>query len=429
MLLRLAKALAARGWFGAARAALKIALHLNPRDAGVLRAQLALTARLGNSQRLAADCRRLLALHPDDAFALETLAVIELTAGNSNAAYDVLASAHQLGRLADLRFVRDALIDPARARSEGVYVATLKDVEIETGDWSILDGGKVYNTEAHNRALRKAPQVGGRATPDDSAFIFRLPPLSRSVEVRCVHLGGDHNYCHWITRNLVKLGLLEGTPDETLPLLVNADLRRHQQEFLELLAIPDERLIKLERPALVRCRELVVPTNLTNHGKMGIGTQWLRRQLAHCMEPAPPCERLFVSRRDATVRRLINEAEIEAALAPFGFATIVPGEMTVREQIRRFSRAQVIVGAHGAAFGNLVFAPPGARVIEINSTFKSHIPDFTFLARICALRFSSVISDDYDFSRPEPYQADVDFRVDVDDVVAALRRDAPEVFA
>ena len=103
--------------------------------------------------------------------------------------------------------------------------------------------------------------------------------------------------------------------------------------------------------------------------------------------------------------------------------------MPVREQIRLFSRASVIVGAHGAAFGNLVFAPAGAQVIEINSTFKAHIHDFPFLADLAGLGFTSVVSDDYDFSRPEPYQADTDFRVDVDELLAAVRRNAPAVLA
>lgn len=411
-----------------ARRAFQFALRLSPRDAALLREFLALCAQAGSYRDLAETSRRLLAICADDSFALETLAVIELARGNIDSAGDTIAAAHRLGALAELRFARDALIDPERARTEGVYVALLNNVEIETADWAILDGEKVYNTEAHHRALRKSAHVQGRASPANDAYIFRLPPVSQTVAVRCAHLGGDHNYCHWITRNLVKLGLLEGTPYEALPLLVNADLYKHQREFLELLSIPEERLIRLERPALVRVRELVVPTNLTNHGKMGIGTQWLRRQLAHCMDHSPPGELLFVSRSDAKVRRLVNEAEVEAALAPLGFISIVPGEMPVREQIRRFSRAKVIVGAHGAAFGNLVFATPGIKVIEINSAFKSHIPDFAFLARICGFEFSSVISDDYDFSRAEPYQADTDFRVDVKDVMAALQRRVPELF-
>lgn len=427
MLLRLARSLAARGWHRAAHAVLAVALSLRPSDAALFREQLAITSRSGNTQQLAIACKNLLAVCPNDAFALEALAVIQLTGGEVDAAQQTLASAHRHGELCGLRFARDSLIDPARAQSEGVYVATLHDVEIETADWSILDGDKVYNTEAHNRALRKGPMVQGRASPDNSAYIFRLPAVTQTIDVPCINLGGDHNFCHWITRNMVKLGLLEGTGYASLPLLINADLRRHQLEFLELLKIPTERLIKLERPALVKCRELIVPTNVTNHGKMGIGTQWLRRQLAHCMDTAPPRERLFVSRRDANTRRLLNEAELEAALAPFGFVSILPGEMPVREQILRFSRAEIIVGAHGAAFGNLVFATPGTRVLEINSTCKAHIFDFDFIARICKLDLVKVISDDYDFSRPEPYQADTDFRVDVEEVLAMLRRIAPEI--
>ena len=285
------------------------ALALRPRDVGLLHEALLQSAQSGDSDRIAAACNALLAQQPADAQALELLAVVELGRGNAEAAHKVLAQAHAHGQLNDLRFARDALIDPERARTEGVYVATLDDVQIETADWAILDGDKVYNTEAHNRALRKGPHVQGRASPNNDAYIFRLPPVTQTIDVPCAHLGGDHNYCHWITRNMVKLGVLEGTPHESLPLLVNADLRRHQKEFLELLAIPEERLIRLERPALAHIRRLVVPTNVTNHTKMGIGTQWLRRHLAHCMDDAPAGDLLFVSRDDAQVRRLLNEDE------------------------------------------------------------------------------------------------------------------------
>ena len=431
LLLRLIRNLSARRWCASARGLLQAALLVSPRNALLLRELVALTAKQRDARALLNSCRRLLAACPDDEHARETLAALELATGRVDTARKLLEkrAQHTPDDVPRLRLVEDALIDPERARRDGVYVALLRDVEVETSDWAILDGEKVYNSEAHNRALRKCAFVQGRASPDNKTFLFKLPPISRALDEACVHLGGDHNYCHWITRNLIKLALLEGTPYAELPLLINEDLRRHQREYLDLLGIPDRRLIKLPRPSVVRCRELVVPTSLTNHVKMGIGTQWLRRQLAPWIESGPPTERLFVSRRDATVRRLLNESELEAALIPLGFSSIVPGEMSVREQIRRFSRAQVIVGAHGAAFANLVFAPAGTQVVEINSTHKSHIPDFTFLARIAGLGFVSVISEDYDFTRPERYGPDTDFRVDVGEVLATLRRARPGIFS
>jgi capsular polysaccharide biosynthesis protein len=195
------------------------------------------------------------------------------------------------------------------------------------------------------------------------------------------------------------------------------------------LGIADERLIKLPPGALVSCRELIVPTNVVNHLKMGVGTQWLRRKVMACMETGPATDLLFVSRRDAKVRRVINESEVEAKLLALGFSSVVPGEMSVPDQIRRFSRARVVVGAHGAAFGNLVFCAPGTHVIEMNSTYKSHIPDFTFLARIGELKLTTVLSDEYDFTRAEPYYPDTDFRADVVKVIGAVRQAAPELFA
>lgn len=424
--LRLAQSLNGRQHPAAARAVLAAALLWRPRDPGLLRELVAVSMAQRDARRLMAACRRLLAVCPDDVHAIETLASLELAAGNVDVARALLARRRTGGTV--LRLATSTFIDPERANRGEVYVATLREVDVETADWSILDGDRVYNSEAHNRGLRKSPLVQGRASPDNKTFLFRLPPVARVIDGPCVHLGGDHNYCHWITRNLLKLALLEATPHENLPLLVNEDLRAYQCEYLELLGIAEERLIRLPRPALVHCSELMVPTSLANHLKMGVGIQWLRRRLARCMDPGPPTDLLFVSRRDAVVRRLVNEDEFEAALHALGFATLVPGEVSVREQILRFSRARVIVGAHGAAFGNLVFAPPGARVLEINSTYKSHIPDFVVLARAAGLSFSSVISDDYDYTRAEKYWPDTDFRADVDEVMAALRRVEPDLF-
>jgi len=427
-LLRLTNRLQALQWYALHRWLIEAALIVSPRSAALLRELVAIASKRDDTKLAAEACRRLLAICPDDDHALEQLATFDLIEGNIAAAREALAR-HPHTQALGLRLLTDSYIDVDRARSQGVYVACLKNVDVETTYWSILDDTRVYNLEVHNRGLRKSPFVEGRAAPDNSAFLYKVPRVSKIIESPCVHLGGDHNYCHWITHNMLKLALLEGTPHVNLPLLINEDLRPHQRAYLELLGIADERLIKLPPGALVSCRELIVPTNVVNHLKMGVGTQWLRRKVMACMETGPATDLLFVSRRDAKVRRVINESEVEAKLLALGFSSVVPGEMSVPDQIRRFSRARVVVGAHGAAFGNLVFCAPGTHVIEMNSTYKSHIPDFTFLARIGELKLTTVLSDEYDFTRAEPYYPDTDFRADVVKVIGAVRQAAPELFA
>ena len=74
--------------------------------------------------------------------------------------------------------------------------------------------------------------------------------------------------------------------------------------------------------------------------------------------------RLFVSRADASARRLANEAEVFAALEPLGFELILPGKLPLPEQLRAFAEASVVVGPHGAGLVSLL-AATSATVVEI----------------------------------------------------------------
>ena len=74
---------------------------------------------------------------------------------------------------------------------------------------------------------------------------------------------------------------------------------------------------------------------------------------------------LFVSRADAKKRRLVNEDEIMARLAPFDFEAVTPGRLPVADQIALFSEAKIVAGPHGAGLTNIAFMPAGGSVIEI----------------------------------------------------------------
>ena len=66
-------------------------------------------------------------------------------------------------------------------------------------------------------------------------------------------------------------------------------------------------------------------------------------------------------------RRLLNEEEIFERLKPYGFELIIPSTLSVAEQIAVFSQAEIVVGAHGSGFSNMMFASPQAKMIEIQS--------------------------------------------------------------
>jgi hypothetical protein len=93
--------------------------------------------------------------------------------------------------------------------------------------------------------------------------------------------------------------------------------------------------------------------------------EFLRTAFLDTPLPAPRQRKLFLTRNDATYRRLANEAELLPLLRSHDFEIISPGSLEFIEQARLFSEAAVIAGPAGAAFANLVFATAPTQVIEI----------------------------------------------------------------
>ena len=75
--------------------------------------------------------------------------------------------------------------------------------------------------------------------------------------------------------------------------------------------------------------------------------------------------RIYISRRNARVRRVDNEAEIKPVLERFGIETVAMEEMPLEAQIDLVGQAELIVGAHGGGLTNMIFLPDEAPVLEL----------------------------------------------------------------
>jgi capsular polysaccharide biosynthesis protein len=78
-------------------------------------------------------------------------------------------------------------------------------------------------------------------------------------------------------------------------------------------------------------------------------------------------ERIYITRRGATMRRLKNEDEVARYLEDRGFKRIALEKYALEDQAKLFDAARVVVAQHGAALANLVYMRSGG-VIEIFSS-------------------------------------------------------------
>ena len=104
--------------------------------------------------------------------------------------------------------------------------------------------------------------------------------------------------------------------------------------------------------------------------------------------------RIYVTRADAAWRRVANESEIRNLLEEQGFVTVTCTALSVAEQVRIFSRATHVVGAHGAGLANMIFARAGARVLEFATTDShAHWHCYYNLAHAMGHRYGLVCSE------------------------------------
>jgi capsular polysaccharide biosynthesis protein len=75
-------------------------------------------------------------------------------------------------------------------------------------------------------------------------------------------------------------------------------------------------------------------------------------------------DRIFISRKNATVRRLKNEDELMDMLSGRGFKRYHLEDLSFAEQVTLFSEAEAIISTHGSGLLNQIWADD-ATVIEI----------------------------------------------------------------
>jgi len=99
-------------------------------------------------------------------------------------------------------------------------------------------------------------------------------------------------------------------------------------------------------------------------------------------------EKVFVSRRDANQRKILNEDDVFALFEPLGFVRYELSKMSVEQQILLFQNAKIVIGEMGSGLTNILFCSPDTLVIEL---FQSVVDNSNWwIAENFGLRYFSI---------------------------------------
>ena len=273
-----------------------------------------------------------------------------------------LPSARVDATLPDLYATLDLFAPEPPQLADHVY--SLEDVLV-TG-WAgamIKDGLLLTVRPQHNwvAALRAHPhQV--RTLPSDRPY-FNLMATTPAK---------GHIF-HWLFNAMVPLlaYLESGQCDTSLGLIVNAgesEIQRRSIDYLkeryglsavapvaqnEAVRVPH---LKAVIPVPHIPRALQSPLGL---GRLGDFGGFIAGQGSE-----DGAKRIYVSRNDARLRRVLNEKSFMPKLESLGFQCAILAEMPIARQVALFRQAEIVVAPHGAGLAHIAWCKPGTKIIE-----------------------------------------------------------------
>jgi len=173
---------------------------------------------------------------------------------------------------------------------------------------------------------------------------------------------GD-NFGHWMFDFLPRFhSLAKAEPNAKITMIMPDDLRPALRESFESV-LPRNFVVEYRpRDTWLQLENFIWPSMISGRCNFFLPAEYfdaIRRPIFSrfgLSERHQKTERIFVTRRHAQTRRVLNEPAVGSLLARYGFKSYELSELSFREQVELFHRAEIVVGPHGAGISSIIFS-------------------------------------------------------------------------
>ena len=190
------------------------------------------------------------------------------------------------------------------------------------------------------------------------------------IEEECCFVGGftgeNRYFGHFLFEFLYRLAAYDmvGVLDH-MKVAVYDDVPDTWLSFLELYGVSKDKILKVPQHPAVQFKNVWVSSSPNHRSADKVYEFWdegimavRRKVLSKVLDPgATGPKRVFIGRRDAKHRRLLNEDDVQKYLGTHGFESLMVAGRSAAEQVRLVASADIIVTVAGSASQITHFAP------------------------------------------------------------------------
>jgi hypothetical protein len=233
----------------------------------------------------------------------------------------------------------------------------------------------------------------------DQRFLLKYVD-SKKIIHSGILLSGNYswNYYHFIYEFLTKFLLVDKLDlPKNIPIIVDEIVEHisQLQELLQYFNKDDREIIFIKSGYCYEVETLYyppllnqIPPNFKNIDEIRFADclfnlnsiAFLRETLLPKKGITGSGKRIFLSRRNASIRRRYNESEIVRIFERYDFQIVCPENFAIAEQMYLFNNADIIAGVSGAAFTNILFCNPGCKILCMNSA-QNELSVFSTIAK------------------------------------------------
>jgi hypothetical protein len=204
-----------------------------------------------------------------------------------------------------------------------------------------------------------------------------LKVLNTHKEIRpvenAIFFGSNQNWFHFIVEGLTRYIAVPDKLRSGIPIILEKDVHPNIIEICRLLSGVQPVLVgpfeSLKVGHLLLAREVGVDNSIDSSPRTELLLQIRQKLLTEVKlrkNPAQEGRDFYFLRKNKLFRPLQNEREIRKCLKARNFEFVYPEDNTLESLILMLESARTIVIESGAAITNLMFAPIGLNVVELN---------------------------------------------------------------